>query len=395
VIHDVDAFELLHRGPEPEPLDEPEGLTTHPLRSRFGKLSCLLTQQTGHPVVHGRRIRKILEEGNFDVIHFHNVSLVGGPGVLAYGDAIKLYMAHEHWLVCPTHVLWRHNKEVCSGRECFRCNLSYRRPPQLWRHTGLLERKAEHLDALISPSAFSAEKHREFGFSRDLEVIPYFLPRAEHGAPPAEDEAPPWERPYFLFVGRLEKIKGLQDVLPHFGEGAAADLVIVGDGDYGEVLRRQGEAYAHVHFLGRKPAEEIGPLYRHAIAAVVPSICYETFGIVLIEAFREGTPVIARDIGPFGEIVKESGGGLLFRTQDELAEALQRLAADPDLAERFGKSGNAALQRRWMEDAVIPDYFDMIRRVAKKKSIPRVIEILDANPTNARETQPGAAEVAV
>jgi hypothetical protein len=48
-------------------------------------------------------ILQILETG-FDVIHYHNISLVGGPTILAYGQGIKLYTMHEYWLVCPTHV---------------------------------------------------------------------------------------------------------------------------------------------------------------------------------------------------------------------------------------------------------------------------------------------------
>src|SRR5262249_17445758 len=75
----------------------------------------------------------------FDVVHFHNVSLAGGPGVLRYGDGIKLYTTSEHWLVCPMHVLWRYNREPCDEPHCLRCTLAFRRPPQLWRYTGLLE----------------------------------------------------------------------------------------------------------------------------------------------------------------------------------------------------------------------------------------------------------------
>ncbi|HEU5153530.1 MAG TPA: glycosyltransferase, partial [Gemmatimonadales bacterium] len=149
VVHDVDAYNLLHKGPEPAEVQEPSGLEVVRLRSGLGSLSCLLTQQLGRPVVNGSRIRRVLDEGKFDVINFHNISLVGGPGLLAYGRALKLYMAHEHWLVCPTHVLWRHGREVCTGRECVRCQLHYRRPPQVWRNTGFLERQLHHVDAFI------------------------------------------------------------------------------------------------------------------------------------------------------------------------------------------------------------------------------------------------------
>src|SRR5262249_41183868 len=66
VIHDVDAYNLLHRGPEPRAESEPKGLTVHRLKSGWGRLSPFLTQQLGRPVLNGRRIRALLEDGRFD-----------------------------------------------------------------------------------------------------------------------------------------------------------------------------------------------------------------------------------------------------------------------------------------------------------------------------------------
>ena len=100
VVYDAEAYNALSPNPDPLPDEpEPEGLHVVPLRSGMGKTSLLLTQQLGRPVVNGSRIKRILDEGQFDVINFHNASLIGGPGLFAYGDAVKLYMAHEHWLV--------------------------------------------------------------------------------------------------------------------------------------------------------------------------------------------------------------------------------------------------------------------------------------------------------
>ena len=160
VIHDADAYRLLSGGRDLEPAAEPPGVTVHTLRSATPALSCLATQQLGRPLVHAARIRSFLSR-DFDVIHFHNVSLVGGPGVLSYGTAVKLYTAHEHWLVCPMHTLWRHGREICTGRECLRCALAYNRPPQLWRAGNLIARQARHVDAFIALSRFSADKHAE------------------------------------------------------------------------------------------------------------------------------------------------------------------------------------------------------------------------------------------
>lgn len=394
VIHDVDAYNLLSTGPEPGPGEEPDGLDVVGLRSGVAGLSSLLTQQLGRPVLTGGRIREILDEGRFDVIHYNNISLVGGPGVLALGDAVKVYEAHEHWLVCPSHVLWRHGRELCDGRECLRCVLSYRRPPQLWRYTGLLERHLDEVDLFIAKSAFSRDKHHEFGFTRDMEVLPYFLPdRAAMGARRAESASPrvvpdggatgpedgsPHPRPYYLFVGRLERIKGLDDVIPVFDGYEKADLVIAGDGNHRDELERLAAGNPRVRFLGRRPLAELERYYRSAIALIVPSICFETFGIILIEAFRQRTPVIARRLGPFPEIVEACGGGELFDTTDELVAAMERMRADPQHRERCAAGALEGFDARWSESAVVPRYLELLGRAAERGGRPEVARVIGA-----------------
>ena len=99
-------------------------MTVHGLKSPFGLLSPLATQQTGYPLLKAKRILEILSKG-FDVIHYHNISLVGGPKILEYGDGIKLYTMHDYWLVCPTHALFRFNRAPCIQPYCFLCTLVY------------------------------------------------------------------------------------------------------------------------------------------------------------------------------------------------------------------------------------------------------------------------------
>ena len=371
VIHDVDAYEALAKRTAPPAEPEPEGLEVIPLRSGLGVLSPLLTQQTGRPIVNGRRIKRLLDERQFDVINFHNMSLIGGPGLFSYGDAIKLYMAHEHWLVCPTHVLWRKGREVCTGRQCFSCQLQYRRPPQWWRWTGHLERNLRHIDRFIAMSEFSRDKHREFGFPREMDVLPYFLPEGEAEAPVVGDAAP-HPRPYFLFVGRLELIKGLQDVLPSFEGDGPTDLVVAGDGEYGEALRAQAAGNPRVRFLGRVPSTELAAWYRGAVGLLVPSLCYETFGIILLEAFRQSTPVLARRLGPLPELMAASGGGEVFATRAELDAAMARLLHDPGYRARLALAGRQALESLWTERTVIPRYLEIVRAAAADRQGARV-----------------------
>lgn len=376
VVHDVDTWRALSRKPDPAPEPEPEGLTVLGLSSRLGALSCLLTQQLGRPVVHGAAIARVLAQGRFDVIHYHNVSQIGGPALLAMGggpNTVKLYLAHEHWLVCPTHVLWRHRREPCDERQCLRCQIAYRRPPQLWRATGMLERSLRHVDLFLAASEFSRRKHAEMGFPREMEVLPYFLP--DEGTRRSTPERP-HERPYFLFVGRLERIKGLDDVLPVFASFPDVDLLVVGDGTHAGELRRIAAGSPGVRFLGRVSDETLAACYAHALAVIVPSAGYETFGLTVIEAFRENLPVVARAIGPLPEMIECSGGGLLFQTPEELRSALARLAADPELRGRLGRSGREAWRTRWSEEVVVPRYLDLVAREAEKKGAGDVLAAL-------------------
>ena len=377
VVHDVDAYNSLHKGAEPTPVLDDEGVQVIGLRSGLGIVSPLLTQQVGRPVVNASRISRILDEGAFDVVNYHNVSLVGGPGLFEFaGDAVTLYMAHEHWLICPTHVLWRYGRERCEEPECFKCTLAYGRPPQLWRQTGFLEREAAHVDAFIAMSEFSRDMHRNRGFKREMEVLPYFLPDPISEQMPQASGVPPHNRPFFFFAGRLELIKGLQDVIPVFSRYPDADLLIAGDGEYAAKLREQAAGMANVRFLGRISPDDLSSYYRHSIATIVPSVCYETFGIVLIEAFRQGTPVIARRLGPFPEIVERSGGGELFQTTEELVTAMQRLQADPAHRAQLARAGYRGYVERWSESAVIPQYLGIVRRAAARRNRRAVLDAL-------------------
>jgi glycosyltransferase involved in cell wall biosynthesis len=210
------------------------------------------------------------------------------------------------------------------------------------------------------------DKHREFGFSRVMDVVPYFLPDA--GATDGQAYGvPPQERPYFLFVGRLETIKGLDDVIPQFAEIPAADLLVAGEGAHSEALRRVAHGLANVKFIGRVEPQALERYYRHAVALVVPSVGFETLGNVLIEVFRAGTPVIARRFGPFPEIIARSGAGLSFSTATELRGALDRLLGEPGERARLAAQARKAFAENWSEAVVVPRYLDVARRVALAK----------------------------
>src|SRR4029450_1774822 len=156
----------------------------------------------------------------------------------------------------------------------------------------------------------------------------------------------PHARPYFLFVGRLELIKGLQTLIPLWKSVTTHDLLIAGAGEYEAPLRALAASNSRIRFLGFVPQQHLGALYFHAEACIVPSITYETFGIIVIEAFMRKTPVIARKLGALTEIVTENGGGRLFSSDAELLQAIEALARSRDERDRLGEQGYDAFLRR-------------------------------------------------
>ena len=159
VVHCEDAYRLKQKAPVTA--EEPDGVVVHRLRSRLGWLSPLITQQTGKPGLKARQLRRILSR-DFDVVNFHNVSLVGGPGILALSSAkVNLYTIHEHWLLCPMHTFWKNNARSCDSPQCLRCCIRSGIPPQLWRYTNLVPRNLSNLDAFLSPSRYTAQRHRK------------------------------------------------------------------------------------------------------------------------------------------------------------------------------------------------------------------------------------------
>ena len=379
VVYPPDAHRALN-GEAGENRENPL-VHVHRLRGHGGVLAPTVTYLTGRPGLRGPELRRLLEDSEFDVIHFHNVSLVGGPGILGYGSGVKLYTTHEHWLVCPMHVLWKNNKRPCERPQCLRCTLAFHRPPQLWRYGSLLERSARHVDLFLSPSRFTMRMHRERGFDFPMRHLPHFVASGNLDVRPHERS-----RPYFLTVGRLERLKGIHTLISAFRAYDAADLLVVGDGAYGDELRRLARGLQNVEFVGRRPYEELRSLYAGAVALLQPSVGYETFGLTAVEGFAEGTPAIVRDLGALPEMIEDSRAGFTYTTNDGLIEAMDRVRLDSDLRTVLGRRARHAHQELWSEDRHLRSYFEAIDEARDLRTTPDSRKKQQRASRNERET---------
>jgi glycosyltransferase involved in cell wall biosynthesis len=233
-----------------------------------------------------------------------------------------------------------------------------------------LEAAVRHVDAFITPSRFSKDRHYEMGLDVPIVHLPYFVPTAETASLTsvgAVGEVP--EEPYFLFVGRLEKLKGLQTLIPVFRHYSKAQLLIAGTGGYEPRLRQLAEGSVNIRFLGYLSGRQLQALYRQAVAVIVPSICFDVFALVTIEAFRQKTPAIVRNMGGMPEIIEASGGGFVYETEEELVAAMDQLVANPSYRRELGLRGYQAYQRKWTAEAHLKRYFALISEIALSKGI--------------------------
>ena len=372
VFHCVDAFNAV-RGNHPlRPYEPPPGLHVHPLESRAGRLSPIATQITGKPYFKAEALSEALNAVDTDVVHFHNISLVGGPGVLHMGKAsVRIMTAHEHWLICPMHLLWKYDSKACDTEACIRCSLAGKRPPQAWRYTGAIDRGLQELDALVFPSRHALEEHRQRGIGAPLVHLPYFLP--DEWSKGIEDEDPipsPTGRPYIAAAGRLVKMKGFQQLIPLMRNLPEVDLRIAGTGDYEQHLKLLAADLPNVHFEGLLGGSELARLFHGARAVVVPSLFPETFGYVVLEAFAVRTPVIVNLVGgALRETGVLSGGGLGYQNEGELLLAMRRMVHDPDLRDELADAGYAMRTGEWSEAAHMDRYFDLISGIRAGRSV--------------------------
>ena len=169
-------------------------------------------------------------------------------------------------------------------------------------------------------------------------------------------------RPVLVWVGRLEKLKGVDvliDALAQLEDPRVLLLVIGGD-EGAQALREELEAQARdvglaasVRFEGAVAHEQLPSYYSAADVCVVPSY-YESFGLVAVEAMACGTPVVASRVGGLVSTVTDGVTGYLipWRCPEPFAEKLEVLIRNPELRANFGRAARRSVQRfRWTEIA--------------------------------------------
>ena len=168
------------------------------------------------------------------------------------------------------------------------------------------------------------------------------------------------QQPFILFLGRANHSKGaihtLQAVAQLHGEGLPITWVIAG-----QITAELEQALARIPAPVRQQIRPLGivtEVEKHALLAassllVMPSHA-DSFGIVFLEAWAHGKPVIGARAGGIPDVIDEEQNGLLvpFGDVTALAQAIRRLLTQPDLAHKLGENGRAKVTNQYSWDHV-------------------------------------------
>jgi len=268
-----------------------------------------------------REVGALLDLLRVDVVHCHNTFPLISPSVYraAADRGIPVVQSlHNFRLMCPQAFLLRNDKpcEDCLGKlpwrsvmhRCYRGSAAQSAVLLAMvgvnRALGTYEKPVTRYVAL---NEFCRKKFIQAGLPAERIVVkPNFvdLPQVRLDSP----------RNGALFVGRLSREKGVHAIADAFRtlRSTHAALDAIGNGPDAAVL----SGIRGVHLHGPKPSVEVYAAMSRAAYLLMPSIWYENFPRVLVEAFACGLPVITSRLGAMAELVQDGHTGLLVKPGD-------------------------------------------------------------------------------
>ena len=269
-----------------------------------------------------KEIKRIIRNNKMDIVHVHNTLTIISPSVYYAAKTCQIPVVqtmHNFRMLCPGAEFYR-NGSICEDcpQKGLVCALKHR----CYRGS-LIQTFACVLNTIV---------HRCSGIYKKIHYICLTEFNKDkllllNGKQKIIDEAKIYIKPnftyplkysdektlmsnYYLYIGRIEKIKGIEIIVEAFSELPDKRLLVIGTGSEFEILKNK--ASSNVEFLGFIKHEELGDALTKAKAVIVASQWYETFGMIVAEAYAARVPVIVGDIGNVSALVDEMKTGLKF-----------------------------------------------------------------------------------
>lgn len=326
-----------------------------------------------------KRVQAEIAKFQPDVVHVHNFFPLWSPAVYDACQEAKvpvLQTLHNYRLFCADAFFFRDGKvcEDCLGKffpwpgVVHRCYRGSRVGSAVLATMQAVHRARgtwkERVNLYIALTEFARHKFIEAGLPADKIVVkPNFLlsKNEEISSVPKLQET---KENYALFVGRLSPEKGIDTMLAAWrlkasnglgqkGQNFLGSLKIVGDGPLADQVAMAAQEIPGVEWLGRQPQEQVQKLMQNAKMLVFPSVWYEGFPMVIVEALALGLPVVASNLGSLSSLVDSGRTGLHFRPgdADDLAAKVEWAIAHPQELGQMGREARAEFEAHYTAEA--------------------------------------------
>ena len=297
-----------------------------------------------------RKIGRLLDDFQPDVVHIHNIYHHISPSILGEIKKRKIPIVmtvHDYNLICPNYSLvgdgknWEDLKEENRFVDFVRGKYfknSYIQSFLVYlefifnRYFGFYEK---NIDAYVAPSEFVRKKLIAGGIAEGkIFVVPHFSKIDLKGATCDLRN----RTKYVFYFGSISKEKGVDRLLKIFEKLPNINLYLAGDIDKNFSLPKM----KNVSYLGFLNQEEIARKIQNSMFVVSPSKLPETFGLIALEAIKNGKPFIGFDAGAYGEIIENNKHGYICGSERGMREKSSQLASDEGLRILFSRQ---ALER--------------------------------------------------
>jgi len=309
-----------------------------------------------------KKFRRFLNDVKPDIVYIIQYHNKISPSIIFAAKQLKIPVVHrisDYQYVCPSALLYNDVKGICedclNGKSLncvkYKCVLN----SSVYSGIKLMAKKLHELlsvtkriDAFVVPSSFTLNKLIQYGIpSAKLHHIPTFfnLKDSVHDIR---------YEPFMLFVGRIEKLKGLTTLVKAF-ENTDNHLKIIGFSfdDYEDEIKSYLKDKTHnIDFLGKKDFQEIVPFLSTCLCTIVPSEVYDNFPNVIVESFAYKKAVIATNIGSLPELVRNNETGLTFdyASVNSLKEKIEYMFNNQSEALRMGENAYQSLLKDFSKE---------------------------------------------
>lgn len=321
------------------------------------------------------KIRLLVKSHRVDIAHIHTIYHHISPSILPElkkNNIPIIVNVGDYHLVSPCYNLF-HNGKICEVtkpnkyyqslfHKCVKNSYlaSFAEVTEKYINS-IFKWDRKFVNLFIVPTEFVKNKLIEYKIEENkIKVLPYYIDYIKY-----KPNYHPGK--YILFFGGLYEYKGLFFLLKLMKLLPNIPCLIAGEGSLKNKLRDilLKEDIRNVKILGYQDERKLIDLISNSKFTIMPSLWYEGFGLVILEANACGKPVIASNIGGISEVVKNNINGLLFNPNSipDCINKIQTLWNDSKLTEKLGRSARIFVKTEFGPDKHYKKLMDIYKQV--------------------------------